>query len=278
MKPPDQLSSVLNGANRNQSDRTAAVQLPAVRVRAFELDALRGLAVIMMILHHFIYDLRYLLDLDVFAFQEQWWFDALLRPVFLFVFLVVSGICSTFSRSNARRGLRMTLAALLFTLATTAVWLITGMELAIFFNILHLLALGTLIYAGLEKFCGRHQKVFDFVLLFTGAVLLWAGSILNQIPEPDGYWLLPLGILPPGNVGMGDYMPIIPWLGFFLVGALIGRLFYKSGSSLFTAPPFWLKQAAAPFAWTGKRALLIYIIHQPLLLVILYGLRALSII
>ena len=37
--------------------------------RAFELDALRGFAIFMMILHHMIFDFRYLLGLNVFAFQ-----------------------------------------------------------------------------------------------------------------------------------------------------------------------------------------------------------------
>lgn len=278
MKQPDLTSAGRFEEKLAESDCQSAQKSSACRVRAFELDALRGLAVIMMILHHFIYDLRYLLDLDVFMFQERWWFDALLRPVFLFVFLAVSGVCCTFSRSNARRGLRMALAALAFTLATTAIWRITGMELAIFFNILHLLALGTLLYAGLEKVCGKKQALFDFILVALSAVLLWSGSILNYVPETDGYWLLPIGILPAGSVGMGDYMPIIPWLGFFLTGAVIGRLFYKSGTTLFSSAPDWLRKVSSPFAWTGKRALLIYIVHQPVLLLILYGLRSLSII
>jgi len=75
--------------------------------RVFELDALRGLALFMMFLHHFIFDLRYIFGLDVFAWQESWWFINLLRPLFLNVFLVVSGISSSFSRSNTRRGLRL---------------------------------------------------------------------------------------------------------------------------------------------------------------------------
>ena len=43
--------------------------------RAFELDVLRGAAVIMMMLHHFIYDLRFIFGLDVFAWQETGFFQ-----------------------------------------------------------------------------------------------------------------------------------------------------------------------------------------------------------
>lgn len=244
----------------------------SLRVRAFELDMLRGLAVLMMILHHFIFDLRYLLGFNIFAFQESWWFDALLRPVFLFIFLGVSGVCCTFSRSNSKRALKMVLAALLFTGATTAVWLITELELAIFFNVLHLLALGTLVYSILEKVI-KNAKSLLAVLVAAGSLLIWGGMIIPYIPSPDSYILLPLGILPQNSVIMGDYMPILPWLGFFFIGAALGRILYSEGRSLLpNASPTVLK-AVSPFTWLGKNALLVYIFHQPIILLILFGLR-----
>jgi uncharacterized membrane protein len=119
------------------------------RCRAFELDALRGLALLMMVLHHLVFDLRYLFALDVFAFQETWWFENLLRPTFLNVFLLVSGICCTFSRSNTRRGLRLLVVAIGFTAATSIVSWFSGLDFYILFNVLHLLAVGTLLYSGL---------------------------------------------------------------------------------------------------------------------------------
>lgn len=244
----------------------------SLRCRAFELDMLRGLAVLMMILHHFIFDLRYLLGLKVFAFQEAWWFDALLRPVFLFVFLGVSGVCCTFSRSNSKRALKMVLAALLFTGVTTAVWLIADLELAIFFNVLHLLALGTLIYAILEKKI-KNQKYFLPILVLAGSLLIWGGTIIPYAPRPQGYLLLPLGFLPQNAVTMGDYMPILPWLGFFFIGAALGRLLYAQGCSLLPNASQRLLRVVSPFTWLGRNALMVYIFHQPIILLVLFGLR-----
>ena len=197
--------------------------------RAFELDALRGLALTLMVLHHFAFDMRYIMGYDIFAFQETWWFENLLRPVFLNVFLIVSGICCSFSRSNTRRGLRLLGVALLFTVATSIAAYFTGESLYILFNVLHLLALGTLLYAALtffERRQGRRMAWVDVTLLLFSAVVLWFSSLLPHWAASGSYWLLPVGLLPAGVVGMADYLPLIPWLGFFTIGAVIGRQVY----------------------------------------------------
>jgi uncharacterized membrane protein len=262
------------------------------RARAFELDALRGLALFMMFLHHLIFDLRYIYLLDVFAMQETWWFEHLLRPAFLNVFLIVSGICCTFSRSNTRRGLRLLLVAVGFTIASTAISEIANIDLYIFFNVLHLLAVGTLLYAALTArenaraqsqinghglLPGMDNRV-DVVLLLLAGFLLWAGDMLPDLTNMGfGSWLtLPFGILPNLPMTMGDYLPIIPWLGFFLIGALIGRRLYANRQTAFPGAPDWLRTASKPFEFLGRNSLVFYALHQPLFIGVLSGLRALG--
>ena len=167
--------------------------------RAFELDALRGLALLLMVLHHFAFDLRYLLQLNVFAFQETWWFENLLRPLFLNVFLIVSGICCSFSRSNRRRGLRLLAVALGFTAVTSIVSVVIQTNFYIIFNVLHLLALGTLLYAGLnwfERKKGRRLVWVDVSLLLIMTVTIWLGILLPHWQSYASVWLLPFGLLP----------------------------------------------------------------------------------
>lgn len=244
--------------------------------RAFELDALRGLALVMMMLHHLAFDLRYIMGLDVFAFQETWWFANLLRPVFLNVFLIVSGICCSFSRSNTRRGLRLLGVALLFTAATTAAAGLTGQPIYIFFNVLHVLALGTLLYSALtlaERRQGRRLAWVDVVLTLLGAVVLWLASLLPHWADRGSYWLLPFGLLPANVPGMADYLPLIPWLGFFLIGAVLGRQVYAAKTSAFPGAPAWLVSGSRPLVFVGTHSLLIYALHQPAILAILFGLR-----
>lgn len=282
MKQPDPNQPASKQTDRHQVDsKQPELNQPLLRSRAFELDVLRGLALLMMMLHHFIFDLRYLLELDVFAFQETWWFEYLLRPVFVGVFLLVSGICCTFSRSNVRRGLKLLAVAAGFTVVTTLASIFSGIDLYIFFNVLHLLALGTLLYAAFssqEKSRDATSVKVDVQLLILAAILLWGGSILAYIPQPESYWLLPLGLLPADSIGMGDYMPIIPWLGLFLIGALIGRRVYAHRGTAFPGAPAGLITATRPLSWLGRHSLWVYALHQPLILAVLYGLRALKLI
>ena len=258
---------------------SAAVITESSRIRAFELDALRGLALVMMILHHFIFDLRYLLELDVFAFQETWWFINLLRPLFLNVFIVVSGICCTFSRDNTRRGLRLAGVALLFNLAFIGVSYFSGEEFYVIFSVLHLLAAGILVYSlitfGERKKAQRLPRV-DVIIILLAALFLWAASLLPDLQGRTGYWLIPFGLLPANGIGMADYLPLIPWLGFFLAGAAIGRQVYSARKSALGAAPRWLKQITRPLCFLGRNSLLVYILHQPVLLTVLYSLRFLG--
>jgi uncharacterized membrane protein len=254
--------------------------MPGVKEkRAFELDALRGLALFMMILHHLIFDLRYVFGLPVFAFQESEWFHVLLRPIFLNVFLIVSGICCTFSKNNTKRGLRLLMIAVLFSLVSTLISYLTPFDLAVYFNVLHLLGVGILLYALLtlsERRLGRQTKRTDVALLLLASIIIWAAAHLPDTVEGHA-WLLPFG-LAPDNLAMSDYLPIIPWMGFFLVGTLIGRRVYFHQATAFPKAPGWLIDASSPFSYMGRHSLVIYVIHQPILIGTLFGLRTIGLI
>lgn len=250
------------------------------RVRVTELDALRGLALLMMVLHHFIFDLRFLLGLDVFAWQESRWFELMLRPFFLNVFLIVSGICCTFSRSNGRRGLRLLLVAMVFTLATPVFSALSGFEFRVYFNVLHVLAIGILLYALLsrgEKGGARRLHV-DVLLMLFSVTLIYAQRLLPLLPAGIGLGGLPLGVVPSDLPTMSDYLPLVPWLGFFLIGAEIGRVAYAKRKSVLPPLPRWLGIGLTPLQFLGRHSLLVYILHQPILLAILFGLRGLGLI
>ncbi|MBR4011083.1 MAG: DUF1624 domain-containing protein [Clostridiales bacterium] len=251
--------------------------------RAFELDLLRGFAIFMMILHHFAYDLRYIFEYKVFSFisAECDWFWAFLHPFFIFVFVVISGICCQFSRNNFKRSLKLLIVALGFTVVTITADHFLDLGCSIYFNVLHLLFVSTLLFAVFDhfeqkKYGERNSRNGDAVLFLIVMAFFFllngihyyhykihSGfvSILGIEPHPDYAWTV------------GDELGLIPWVGVFFLGVLIGRHVYKKKETLFPNAPKAVHAVSKPFEWIGRNSLLVYILHQPIVLGILYLLR-----
>ena len=258
---------------RNISDRCEKSQ------RAFELDLLRGVSVVMMILHHAIFDIRYVFEIDAFAWQESFFFQNLLRPPFVFLFLFVSGVCCSFSRSNYRRALKFAFVAVLFSLVFFIVSKITDSEMYIVSNVILILALGTFAYSVIESL--ERKKIIkdpEIWIISLAVVVLVLNVLFNRTGSMDMPWLSPLHKSFETGFGMADYMPVIPWISMFFSGALVGRLFYSSRRSLFPEPPSFLMKIFAPLIFTGRNALVFYLFHQPVILMVLFLLRETGII
>ena len=61
-------------------------------LRAFELDLLRGIAIVMMMFMHFSYDVRYEFGVDTFDYLESRWFWEFVHPIIIVLFVGLSGI------------------------------------------------------------------------------------------------------------------------------------------------------------------------------------------
>ena len=63
-------------------------------------------------------------------------------------------------------------------------------------------------------------------------------------------------------------MPLLPWFGLILIGMACGSLFYPGGRRGFllsAAEP----ALARPFEFLGRHSLVIYFLHQPLILLLI---------
>ncbi|MGI6157008.1 MAG: heparan-alpha-glucosaminide N-acetyltransferase domain-containing protein [Saccharofermentanales bacterium] len=235
-----------------------------IQKRIPELDAVRGVALLLMVFHHTIFDLRYIFGLDCCAFQDAYWFIGLGRPLVIAIFLLVSGISTRFSRSNAKRGLRMAGFAIALSLISWALdhWLHFGI---IYFNVLHVIATATLAFALLERFCATRTRLVARSIAI-GAASLVAGA-LGRMLLPEVTRHLGIHILFGQRVtgyAMADSMALFPIVGFYFLGAALGHTVYDDERSLLRsdgAGVRWLR----PFAWMGRHALWIYILHQPVI-------------
>ncbi|MGD9908977.1 MAG: DUF1624 domain-containing protein [Candidatus Izemoplasmatales bacterium] len=251
--------------------------------RVWELDFLRGLSIILMVMDHFMYDLKSLPYwfvnynqltedgslMDILYKIGSWYWTSDLRNnfhfVFVAIFLLVSGISFTFSHSNLKRGFKFTIVALLITVVTMSVEYFTGLNIGIVFGIIHMFALGTIITFLIRKLWNNNYFVF-----FVGLAFILYGLSFDFINVDyvstvtwDNIFQIIIGIKGYG----ADHFGIFPYTGVIMIGTVIGDLFYKSKQSLL---PTWDKPWNKPFISAGKHTLTIFVLHQPVLFLIVY--------
>ena len=214
------------------------------------MDALRGLAVCLMVLHHFLYDLCEFLGAPWWLFTNPV-FDVL-HYFFAGLFIFLSGISSDFSRSNLKRGAKAMALALGITLVTYF------MDMTIVFGVLHLLGVCMMLYPVYKKLPTQALAAVGVVLVVTGYLI--SGTVV------EAKFLFPFGFVYEGFTS-SDFFPILPHLGWYMLGTVLGRTVYADKK---TRLPGTFRESAIArfFCWCGRQSLFIYLLHQP----VVYGL------
>jgi len=220
--------------------------------RIWELDALRGLAVLGMITVHFIYDLYAFCDIEISGGPI---FEAIKQNGGI-AFILISGICATLGTKSIKRGALVFACGLAISGATRLLYAldVVNKYTVVRFGVLSLLGVCMLLWP-------LFSKRSPFFLALTGALFIVVGYIFLSVRVPQRF-LYPLGLLHYAFYS-ADYFPVFPYLGYFLMGGAIGKTVYKNKRSL-----FGLHRAKYTFPLlrlAGRHSLLIYLVHQPLL-------------
>ncbi|MBP3481215.1 MAG: DUF1624 domain-containing protein [Clostridia bacterium] len=237
-----------------------------VKKRVYMLDILRGAAVLGMVLHHALVSFEIIFEKSFEILYSEAFL--LLQLLFVAVFLLVSGICTNYSRSVLKRGLIVFAAALVVSFATCVVMPAMGFYgLNIYFGILHMIGLSMILYALLKRWLDKIKPPVGIVL-FT---VLFVAYYMFYRTEPTGssYFLMIFGILPQGIGSYGDYYPLFPYLFLFLVGTYVGK-YIKNG----VFPKWFYTKRCVPLEICGKYSLWVYVLHQPVIFGIMYAVSA----
>lgn len=221
--------------------------------RIWELDALRGLLVLGMVAVHLVYDLSSVFPMALAK-----------NAVFLWVknyggllFLLLSGLCVTLGSHALRRGAIVLGCGMVCSLVTYGMYRFGMLSYftVIRFGVLHCLGACMLLWPTLKRL-----PIWLVALL--GAAVIGLGYWFDSFYITTT-WLYPLG-LKTAFFSSGDYFPLAPSFGWFLLGACLGRLLYKQKVSLLPK----VNENLLPLRllrFCGRHALLIYLLHQPII-------------
>ncbi|QRM35212.1 DUF1624 domain-containing protein [Microvirga sp. VF16] len=229
--------------------------------RLILIDLIRGLAIIGVAIYHLAWDLAFLGFISIDVGRDLAW--SVFARVLAGSFVGLAGVSLVLAHHQGirwpafwRRIGILTGAAV----AITATTLLTFPQTFIYFGILHAIALFSIL-------------ALPFLLVPTWMLLIVAGSVFAlpghfRSPAFNERWLAWIGLgtdVPPSN----DFEPLFPWFGLVVLGIVIGRALLTFGM---IEKLSWQPQGGLVRLLTraGRQSLVIYLVHQPILLGILY--------
>jgi uncharacterized membrane protein len=230
--------------------------------RLIPLDAARTAALVCMVIFHFTFDLALFGHIPAETMIQPFWyyFARMIAGSFLFL----AGVSLWLAHGKTirwpafwKRLAKVAGAAVLVTAAS--IWFVPGGT--IWFGILHAIAATSVI--------GLAVLRLPWPVTLGLAGVIFAAAWGPRSPAFDPLWLVWTGLAETRR-NMGDYVPLIPWAAPALAGIALGKAFAVEQWERVT--PSWVVDI---LTFPGRHSLVIYLIHQPILIG-LFNLHALA--
>lgn len=226
--------------------------------RFFEIDFIRGIAIVFMVLFNYTFALKFL---KIYSISSSFFYWKIFPAIIAGTFIFLAGISLYINSVKKGRDATIMHGTKIFLLGIgiTIVTFLFYPQETIFFGILHLIGFGIILAALLVNFR------FNYIL---GILIILFGILLQNFSF-NFPWLLWLGFIPEGFTTF-DYFPILPWFGVVLLGVELGKKLYFEGKRSFKILDLSNFFIVKFLCLVGRNSLLIYLAHQPVFVGILY--------
>lgn len=247
--------SSLNGGSVDAGTATGT----GAHRRSDAVDAARGFAIFMMIFYHLCYDLDHFNVMNIFMYTPFW---NNYKIFGLSIFVSVSGMSMVLA---ARGGIRMKsflkrfAVLVVCALAISIGSLFINPDRFIFFGAIHFFAVASLL--------GILFVRAYWLNLIIGSVVIFLGATYQHtvFDHPFLQWTGLMTFKP----GSDDFFPFFPWFGVFLVGMFAGKSFMTREFLYATIRV----PGIGALNLVGRHSLAVYIVHQPILMGLVWTVR-----
>ncbi|MBU2871681.1 heparan-alpha-glucosaminide N-acetyltransferase [Colwellia sp. E2M01] len=227
-----------------------------VKKRNYNVDLIRSIAILLMVIFHFFYDLKFFGWVDWYAYDNQGWKN--FRCVILTLFFICVGVGLVYShgrkinwQSFTKRLVKIAIGAGVIT----TISLVMFPQRWVFFGVLQFIFVGSL--------CAVWFASSPKLSLIIGSVIILIGNLGGV--ERHWPFVYIKEYLPDYSL---DYIAIFPWLGVIFVGIFLGHSKYLS-YDIFQLNNLKNDKLMQGLVWPGKHSLVIYLVHQPILFAVL---------
>ena len=245
-------------------------RLPGPTATRFDrLDGLRGMAMVWMVAFHFFFDLNHfgLLEPRQNFLGDPVWTLQRVAIVSLFLFCAGLGQAVALQAGQPwsrfwRRWAQVAACAVLVSLGSA--WMFPNSWIS--FGVLHGIAVMLIICR-----IAMSLRAAPWLLWLAGGLVILLPLWLRHpfFDAPALQWTGLVTVKPVSE----DYVPVLPWLGVMLWGLAAGQWLLKH-------QPAWLSgawpQSLQGMAYLGRWPLVVYMLHQPLIMGVLMGGRSLG--
>ncbi len=227
-------------------------------MRYSSLDFLRWLAVIGMIFFHANYLFENVFFRDVLPFSDNFWFFLGRGVAVMFITIAwVSWFLSDTRWFQIHWFIKRTLTLGVIALLISFITFLFIPEQRILWWIIHFFTLISLI-----------SPFFRYIAKYT--LYIWVATLLIgyyfPIILPEIFLFIPFGWIP-NNFYSADYYPLIPWVGYYLIGYGFARYLWDRLS--LDILKWNIPRSLYWMVIVGKNVLLVYTLHVPVIYILL---------